>query len=152
MWGMSFVFVSNKSEWLTDSTTHTNLKIVVGSCLGAYIYNKTPSCPLPRFARIYFCTPPPPSRIISHRYAPARETSRWKHFCFFVVLINFQLSVKHFSVLPCYFMKQEDSLEKRWILKLTLNFRGDPSDTASTFLKMASDFDAVITITDCQIW
>ena len=109
MWGMSFVFVSNKSEWLTDSTTHTNLKIVVGSCLGAYIYNKTPSCPLPRFARIYFCTtPPPPSRIISHRYAPARETSRWKHFCFFVVLINFQLSVKHFSVLPCYFMKRED--------------------------------------------
>ena len=72
-------------------------------------------------------------------------------FAFFV-LINFQLSAKHFSVLPCYFMKREDSLEKRWILKLTLNFRGDPSDTASTFLKMASDFDAVITITDCQIW
>ena len=52
-------------------------------------------------------------------------------FAFFV-LINFQLSAKHFSVLPCY-------------------FRGGPSDTASTFLKMASDFDAVITITDCQI-
>ena len=32
-------------------------------------------------------------------------------FAFF--LVNFQLSVKHFSVLPCYFMKQEDSLEKR---------------------------------------
>ena len=27
----------------------------------------------------------------------------------------------------------------------------DPSDTASTFPKMAGDFDAVITITDCQI-
>ena len=33
-------------------------------------------------------------------------------FAFFV-LINFQLSVKHFSVLPCYFIKREDSLEKR---------------------------------------
>ena len=33
-------------------------------------------------------------------------------FAFFV-LINFQLSAKHFSVLPCYFMKREDSLEKR---------------------------------------
>ena len=31
-------------------------------------------------------------------------------FAFFV-LINFQLSAKHFSVLPCYFMKREDSLE-----------------------------------------
>ena len=72
-------------------------------------------------------------------------------FAFFV-LINFQLSAKHFSVLPCYFMKREDCLEKRWILKLTLNFRGDPSDTASTFVKMTSDFDAVITITDSQIW
>ena len=66
-------------------------------------------------------------------------------FAFFV-LTNFQLSAKHFSVLPCYFMKQEDGLEKRWILKLTLNFRGDPSDSASTFLKMASDFYAVTTI------
>ena len=27
----------------------------------------------------------------------------------------------------------------------------DPSDTASTFLKVARDFDAVITITGCQI-
>ena len=35
-----------------------------------------------------------------------------KSFAFFV-LINFQLSVKHFFVLPCYFMKREDSLEKR---------------------------------------
>ena len=34
-------------------------------------------------------------------------------FAFFFVLMNFQLSAKHFSVLPCYFMKQEDSLEKR---------------------------------------
>ena len=58
-------------------------------------------------------------------------------------------------------MKWEDSVEKGWILKLTFNFSGDPSDTASTFFKMASadgyflhedDFDAVITITDCQIW
>ena len=32
-------------------------------------------------------------------------------FAFFV-LINFQLSAKHFSVLSCYFMKREDSLEK----------------------------------------
>ena len=68
----------------------------------------------PQLSSTSFCSdlllhhPPPPSRIISHRYAPARETSRWKHFCFFVVLINFQLSVKHFSVLPCYFMKRED--------------------------------------------
>ena len=69
----------------------------------------------PQLSSTLFCSdlllhppPPPPSRIISHRYAPARETSRWKHFCFFVVLINFQLSVKHFSALPCYFMKRED--------------------------------------------
>ena len=48
-------------------------------------------------------------------------------------------------------MKWEDILEKCWILKLTLNFKGDPSNTASTFLKIASDFDAVITMTDCQI-
>ena len=57
-------------------------------------------------------------------------------------------------------MKWEDSVEKRWILKLALNFGGRPSDSASTFLKMASadgyflyenDFNAVITITDCQI-
>ena len=32
-------------------------------------------------------------------------------FAFFV-LINFQLSAIHFSVLPCRFMKREDSLEK----------------------------------------
>ena len=74
-----------------------------------------------------------------------------KTFLFFFVLKNFQLSAKHFSVLPCYLMKCEDSLEKRRILKLTLNFRGDPSDTASTSLKMANDFDAVIPITHCQI-
>ena len=74
-----------------------------------------------------------------------------KTFLLFFVLINFQLSAKHFSVLPCYLKKREDSLAKRRIMKLNLNFRGDPSDTASTFLKMTSDFDAVITITDCQI-
>ena len=75
---------------------------------------------------------------------------------------NFMIkSAKQFSVLPCYFMKQEDTLGKRWIVKLTLNFGGELSDTASTFLKVASadeyflyedGFDAVITITDCQIW
>ena len=31
----------------------------------------------------------------------------------FFVLINIQLSAKHFSVLPCYFMKRKDSSEKR---------------------------------------
>ena len=45
-----------------------------------------------------------------------------------------------------------------WILKLAFNFGGSPSDTASTFPKMASadwyflyedDLDAVITISDC---
>ena len=36
-------------------------------------------------------------------------------------------------------------------MKLTLNFRCDPSDAVSIFLKMASDFDAFITITDSQI-
>ena len=67
-------------------------------------------------------------------------------FAFFV-LINFQLSAKHFSVLPCYFMKGED-----------LTFGDGPSNTASAFLKMASadkyfhyedNFDAAITVTDC---
>ena len=33
-------------------------------------------------------------------------------FAFFV-LISFQLSAKHFSVLPLYFMKREDNAEKR---------------------------------------
>ena len=55
-------------------------------------------------------------------------------------------------------MKREDSVGKRWISKLTWNFRGGPSDAASPFLKMESadgyflyedDFDAFITITDC---
>ena len=55
-------------------------------------------------------------------------------------------------------MKRKDSLQKRWILKLTGNWGGGPIDTASTFLKMASadgyflyndDFDAVIIKTDC---
>ena len=41
-----------------------------------------------------------------------RELHDENIFAFFV-LINFQLSAKHFSVLPCYFMKREDSLEKR---------------------------------------
>ena len=81
-----------------------------------------------------------------------------KKFLLYFVLISFQLSAKHFSVLPCYFMKRGDNVEERLILKLTLNFRGGPSNTASTFLKMASadkyflyedDFDAVITVTDC---
>ena len=80
------------------------------------------------------------------------------NFLLFFVLINFCLSAKHFSVLLCYFMKREDSVEKRWNLKLTLDFGDGPSDTVSTFLKMAStdghflykdDFDAVISITDC---
>ena len=34
-------------------------------------------------------------------------------FLLFFVLINFQLSVKHFSLLTCYFMKREDNVEKR---------------------------------------
>ena len=91
---------------------------------------------------------------------PSRGTLWWTIFCFFFVLINFRLSAKHFSVLSCYFTKWEDSVEKRWNLKLTLNFGNDPSDTASTFLKMASadghflflyedDFDAVMSITYC---
>ena len=56
----------------------------------------------------------------------------------FFALINFQLSAKHFSVLSCYFMKREDNVEERLNLKLTFSFGGDPNDTASTFLKMAS--------------
>ena len=72
--------------------------------------------------------------------------------------MNFQLSAKHFSMLPRYFMKWEDRLEKLWTLKLTFNFGGGPSDTVSTFLKMANadwyflygdDLDAVITISNC---
>ena len=81
-----------------------------------------------------------------------------KKFLLYFVLISFQLSAKHFSVLPCYFLKREDNVEERLILKLTLNFGGGPSNTASTFLKMAradkyflyeDDFDAVISVTDC---
>ena len=37
----------------------------------------------------------------------------------FFVLINFQVSAKHFSVLPSYFMKWEDSLER---LNFEINF------------------------------
>ena len=59
-------------------------------------------------------------------------------FAFFV-LLNFQLSAKHFSALPFFFIKWEDGVEKRWILKLTLNFGGGSSDTASMFLKMTND-------------
>ena len=140
------------NDWLTLRPTQI-WKLLWGPVWGLTSTTKPPAVLyLVLLGSTFAPPPPPPSRIISHRYASARETSRWKHFCFFVVLINFQLSVKHFSVLPCYFMKREDKLEKRWILKLTLNFRGDPTDTASTFLKMTSDFDAVITITDCQIW
>ena len=36
-----------------------------------------------------------------------------KKFLLFFVLLNFQLSAKHFSVLHCYFMKREDSLKER---------------------------------------
>ena len=58
-------------------------------------------------------------------------------FAFFV-LISFQLSAKHFSVLPLYFMKREDNVEKRWVLKLILNFGGGPSETAKlSFLKLS---------------
>ena len=39
--------------------------------------------------------------------------SMMKTFFAFFVLINLQLSAKHFSLLPCYFMKWEDNLEKR---------------------------------------
>ena len=62
MWGVSFVFVSSISGWLSDSTTHTNLKfsgLCPGPVWGLNSYTKTPSCLLPRFARTYFCTPPP---------------------------------------------------------------------------------------------
>ena len=60
------------------------------------------------------------------------------NFLLFFVSINFRLSAKHFSALSCYFMKREDSVEKRWNLKLTLNFGSDPSDAASTFPKIVS--------------
>ena len=55
-------------------------------------------------------------------------------------------------------MKREDGVEKRWILRLTWNFEGSPSESTSTFLKMErtdgyflyeDDIDTVITITDC---
>ena len=77
---------------------------------------------------------------------------------FFVFFCINKLPAKHFSAPSCYFMKRRDNVEKRWILKLTLNFGGGTSDTASTFRKIASadgyflyedDVDAVITITDC---
>ena len=35
-------------------------------------------------------------------------------------------------------MKREDSVKKRWILKLTWNFRGGPCEATSNFLKIAS--------------
>ena len=41
-----------------------------------------------------------------------RELHDENVIAFFFVLINFQLSAKHFSVLLCYFMEREDSLEK----------------------------------------
>ena len=56
----------------------------------------------------------------------------------FSVLITLQLSAKHFSILPLYFMKREDNVEKRWILKLILNFGGGPSETSKlSFLKLS---------------
>ena len=100
--------------------------------------------------------------VFDRRYVYQGNMLDWGKKCNKSIEENFMAkSAKKFSVLPCYFIKQEDSLEKRWIVKLTLNFGGEPSDTASTFLKMASadgyflyedDFDTVITITDCQIW
>ena len=56
----------------------------------------------------------------------------------FSVLITLQLSGKHFFILPLYFMKREDNVEKRWILKLILNFGGGPSETSKlSFLKLS---------------
>ena len=46
-------------------------------------------------------------------------------------------------------MKWENSVEKRWILKLILNFEGGSSDTADRYFLYEDDFDTVITITDC---
>ena len=51
-----------------------------------------------------------------------RGTLWWISFCFFFCFNKF--SAKGFSVLLCYFMKREDSIEKRWNLKLTFSFRG----------------------------
>ena len=42
----------------------------------------------------------------------------------FFVLINFQLSAKHFSVLPFYFMNREDSLEKMLNFEINFEFQG----------------------------
>ena len=56
----------------------------------------------------------------------------------FSVLITHQLSRKHFFILPLYFMKRKDNVEKRWILKLILNFGGGPSETSKlSFLKLS---------------
>ena len=44
-----------------------------------------------------------------------RATLYDKQVFAFFVLIKFMLSAKHFSVLPCYFMNLEDSVEKRWM-------------------------------------
>ena len=92
MWGVSFVFVSSKSGWLSDSTIHTNLKIFGAPPrprLGAYSYTKTPSRPLSRFARTYFCLPLPPlPQSFLHRYAPDRG---------FMILISCR--TMHFEIL-----------------------------------------------------
>ena len=53
--------------------------------------------------------------------------------------------------------KRKDSMETRtafsWILKLTSTFGGSPSDSASSFFKIASAscFEAVRTLIDCYI-
>ena len=41
----------------------------------------------------------------------------------FFVLLNFQLSAKHFSVFPSCFMKLKDSLEKRYF-EINFEFQG----------------------------
>ena len=61
----------------------------------------------------------------------SRGTSWWIRFCFFY--FN-KLSV----ISEIFFVKREDHVEKRWILKLTLIFGSGPSETAPTLLKMTS--------------
>ena len=48
-----------------------------------------------------------------------------KIFLLFFVLINFQLSGKHFSVLPCYFVKRED-FGKTLNFEINFEFQGWP--------------------------
>ena len=46
-----------------------------------------------------------------------------KIFLLFFVVINFQLSGKHFSVLPCYFVKRED-FGKTLNFEINFEFQG----------------------------